>query len=553
MFESGAPSGAGSPAEAPAAGSLVTSAADGSLAGLRSGLAGLPGGAVATALQHGADRLADVDEDLLVELAAAAHRVTSWAGFVQLQVMAELLARRSQLPPDLAARPGAGELRELAEDLARRSTVAEVALATGTSEYAAGMRLNAATALERRLPRTRGAFRAGAVDWPKVAAIVDATSGLTDAVAQAVDAEVLARLSDSAAGLGTATMTVPALRKLLAEAVARHHPQAADNARRAVDQRRVVFTPAADGMTELWALLPALPAAQAQAVLRELAEAAAGPDDGRTADQRRADTLLDLLIGRAWLADPEPLADSSADRARTAEAAERPDQPSEPDQHPDRPAGARRATMGQACSQVRPQILVTVGLSTLLGLSQDPGHLAGYGPLPAEMIREVAASGTWRCAIVDDRQGTLLGLGRSTYTPDYRPGRPLQRHLTVRDQTCTFPGCRQPAHRCDHDHRTRFPTGPTCECNVSPLCRHHHRLKHRAGFTPTTSTDPGHPPGTVTWTTPAGRRYHRAPTPLTTASPLTEPALRTHQATGTGTATDAATDAGTATDAAPPF
>lgn len=154
-------------------------------------MTGLPGGAVATALQHGADRLADVDEDLLVELAAAAHRVTSWAGFVQLQVMAELLARRSLLPPDLAARPGAAELRELAEDLARRSTVAEVALATGTSEYAAGMRLSAATALQSRLPRTRSAYRAGAVDWPKVQAIVDATSGLTDAVAQAVDAEVL--------------------------------------------------------------------------------------------------------------------------------------------------------------------------------------------------------------------------------------------------------------------------------------------------------------------------------------------------------------------------
>ena len=118
MFESGVQGGAGSPAEAPAAGSLVTSAADGSVAGLRSVLAGLPGGAVASALQHGADRLADVDEDLLVELAAAAHRVTSWAGFVQLQVMTELLARRSQLPPDLAARPGAAELRELAEGLA---------------------------------------------------------------------------------------------------------------------------------------------------------------------------------------------------------------------------------------------------------------------------------------------------------------------------------------------------------------------------------------------------------------------------------------------------
>jgi hypothetical protein len=101
----------------------------------------------------------------------------------------------------------------------------------------------------------------------------------------------------------------------------------------------------------------------------------------------------------------------------------------------------------------RPQIIVLVGLESFLGLSEDPGVLVGHGPVPAAMNRDAATNGTWRCAVVDDRHGTLLGLGKATFTPGYRPGDALERHLTVRDRTCTFPGCRQPAHRCDLDHR----------------------------------------------------------------------------------------------------
>ena len=65
-----------------------------------------------------------------------------------------------------------------------------------------------------------------------------------------------------------------------------------------------------------------------------------------------------------------------------------------------------------------------IGWETFLGLNDDPGHLSGHGPVPAAMIRDLAAQGTWRCAVVDDRHGTLLGLGRATWTPGYRPATP---------------------------------------------------------------------------------------------------------------------------------
>jgi len=119
----------------------------------------------------------------------------------------------------------------------------------------------------------------------------------------------------------------------------------------AITQRRVVSTPQHDGITELWALLPADGAALIQAVLNSLGNA---QTDDRSADQRRADALVDVFA-RA-LADP-----------------------SLPEQHGKRPA-----------------IQVTVPLSTLPGCDNQPAHLDGYGPITA---------------------GQLLDYGRTTYRP----------------------------------------------------------------------------------------------------------------------------------------
>jgi hypothetical protein len=68
--------------------------------------------------------------------------------------------------------------------------------------------------------------------------------------------------------------------------------------------------------------------------------------------------------------------------------------------------------------------------------------------------------------------------------------------------------------RCDLDHRISYPDGPTCSCNIQPLCRSHHRLK-TAGLVSVRlvqpDEDPSTVPGTLEWTTRSGRRYRRAP------------------------------------------
>src|SRR5215472_6677602 len=105
---------------------------------------------------------------------------------------------------------------------------------------------------------------------------------------------------------------------------------------------------------------------------------------------------------------------------------------------------------------------------------------------------------------------TLLADGSCDHaceTAAYRPS-PRLRHLTeIRHATCTYPGCRRPATRCDADHTVAYHRGGrTCLCNLAPLCRHHHEVKQSPGWVLHQAS-----PGVMTWTTPAGRRYTVGP------------------------------------------
>ena len=93
-------------------------------------------------------------------------------------------------------------------------------------------------------------------------------------------------------------------------------------------------------------------------------------------------------------------------------------------------------------------------------------------------------------------------------SPSYRPPPRLRHLVTIRQPTCSFPGCRRPAIRCDEDHTLPYDEGGrTCECNLAPLCRRHHRAKQARGWQ---LTQPE--PGTMVWITPSGRSYATGPT-----------------------------------------
>ena len=89
----------------------------------------------------------------------------------------------------------------------------------------------------------------------------------------------------------------------------------------------------------------------------------------------------------------------------------------------------------------------------------------------------------------------------------YAPGRKLRHLARARNQLCTAPACNAQALYCDLDHTVPYPDGPTCQCNLTPKCRRHHRTKQAPGWNVTQPT-----PGTTVWTTPSGRTHHTTST-----------------------------------------
>ncbi len=91
----------------------------------------------------------------------------------------------------------------------------------------------------------------------------------------------------------------------------------------------------------------------------------------------------------------------------------------------------------------------------------------------------------------------------------YRPSASLRHVVKVRSPRCGFPGCRHRSERCDDDHTVpHHKGGKTCECNLYPLCRRHHRAKQAQGWR---LTQPE--PGILTWTLPCGRQVTVTPEP----------------------------------------
>ena len=89
----------------------------------------------------------------------------------------------------------------------------------------------------------------------------------------------------------------------------------------------------------------------------------------------------------------------------------------------------------------------------------------------------------------------------------YTPSRKLGHLVRARTATCPAPGCGAQAVHGDLDHTLAYPAGITCQCDLAPPCRRHHRVKQAPGWT---LTQPE--PGVMRWQTPSGRSYTTAPT-----------------------------------------
>ena len=293
-----------------------------------------------------------------------------------------------------------------------------------------------------------------------------------------------------------------------------------------------------------------LPAVDAQACVDRINEHAQpfGPDDQRPAGVRRRDAARDLLLGRTALPfDPDtgevtsgccppgsaaPCGANVFVHVKIDAALEESSRPAELVGHgPIDPDALRELLLAGAVLH-----RVWVDSNGVPVAVEDRTWRPGRGdPAALRDALEDMTTGpppdSAHPRHPDDHPDPPIPITRAPITPGprvlrrphladpgpYRPSKRQQRLLRVRAPRCEWPGCGRRASRavasgCDVDHDLAWPFGPTCSCNLGPLCRRHHRIK-QLGWIKHRRTD-----GSIRWTSPTGRTWtspnqHTPPTP----------------------------------------
>ncbi|GGH50132.1 HNH endonuclease signature motif containing protein [Microbacterium album] len=400
---------------------------------------------------------------MIAQLEAAKAHLLAGAQDLALQIMAELGGPSSyQLP--------------------LRAIAAEIAAATTASDASIRGRMDEAAVLVDKFPATLATLSQGRISRAHASVVVQEGLRLADAAARTAYEQ---RLLDRAPGLSAAQLRPVA--KHVAEQV--EPTTFVERHEAAREQRRVWVEDVGDGMSVFSALVESTLAhgmhdrvTQLARTVKSAARAAAGtafgeldedddaplPTDDRTLAQLRADTFAELVLTG----------------------------------HPDPSASA--GSVGDALGAIRATVQVTIPADTIAGGSR-PAVLAGYGPIDPETARRLAGgTHTWARLFVDADTGCLRTVDAYTPTAEQK------RFLTARDEHCRFPGCIQPARRCDFDHTTAYADGgATAVTNLAALCRAHHMLKHHSPWRVTHRAG-----GVLEWTTPTGRTVATAPAPV---------------------------------------
>ncbi|MBF4458625.1 HNH endonuclease signature motif containing protein [Pseudoclavibacter sp. VKM Ac-2867] len=170
-------------------------------------------------------------------------------------------------------------------------------------------------------------------------------------------------------------------------------------------------------------------------------------------------------------------------------------------------------TSNVAAAGIQASVQFTFPILTLLGtggalasdssrLTPAPALLNGMSPIPLEEAKRLAAN-----APSFQRILTHPITGAVAAVDTYRPTAAMRAFLTARDIHCRWPGCRQPAARCDLDHTHAWEHGGTTSIdNLCGLCRGHHVMKHATAWTVRQLGG-----GVLEWRTPSGKSYTDRP------------------------------------------
>jgi hypothetical protein len=323
----------------------------------------------------------------------------------------------------------------------------EVALELAVSRQSGQSQVAFADALCTRLPKVLSAMESGDIDTGKARKVFEVVSPLSDALTREVDDVIAGRL----AGKDPASV-----RRITRTAVLKVDPDGAqDRAEARREDRRVELLHDDDAMASITGYLPAEIASAGYRRIDGIARGLNTREETRSMDQLRADVFADLLVGKT-------------------------------DHH----------------TALAAQVFIHIPIGTALGITQDGCELAGHGPIPGGIGRQIMnnPNSIWRTVLTDPTTGAVTDVGRTRY----RPPPVLTDLVHARDRECRMPGCHRPAQVGDIDHHQPWAHGgDTNAGNLDCFCRYHHRLKDQPGWRYT--IDPTTREFTVT--TPTSRRY----------------------------------------------
>lgn len=336
----------------------------------------------------------------------------------------------------------------------------EVALAMRTSPHRAQRWLGWAKIVTSEMPSTFAALQAGRTTQWRATLMARETIFLSREDRLLVDAELGPQLE---------TMGDRRVEGSARAMACRLDPRgAAERASNASKDRHIGIRPAPDTMCRLTGLLPVADGVAAYAALVKTADTLIAAGDRRGRGQLMADTLVERVTGQA------------------------------------------------VCGDVAVEVNLIMTDRTLINSGEgrdEAAHLDGYGPIPADLARDLALRGNgdrWlRRLYTEPDSGQLAAMDthRRTFTANQR------RFLRVRDRTCRTPWCDAPIRHCDHvvPHAGG---GATSVGNGQGLCETCNHAKQAPGWHARADGA-----GLIITTSPTGHRY-LSPLPRAPGSPV---------------------------------
>jgi len=292
--------------------------------------------------------------------------------------------------------------------------------------------------LRDRLPRVAALYWQGAINSRVVSTITWRTQLVDDGEALAL---IDAALADSAARWGT--LSEQKLDDAIDARIDRFDPDAVRRTESSTRSRDFSIGDLDDpaGVTSVWGRLLATDAAVLKGRIAAMVAAVCDADP-RSAGERRADAVSALLAGSDKL--------GCACGSDTCPA-----------------VGARPASSVVVHVIAEQQAVAAATPSPDDSAAKPPATpsaalIVGGTVLPAAVLKEVIGGGA-----------TVTPIGRPANDPEprYRPSAGLAQFVRMRDLFCRAPGCDVSADRCDVDHTTPYPIGPTHASNLKCLCR----------------------------------------------------------------------------------